>query len=230
MIELHQFPPMLGVLNASPFCMKVEVFLRLAGLEYRVVSAAPPGQPKGKLPVVRDAGLVVPDSEAIVAHLQRVHGARMPRALAAPETPRQLLLRRVLEEHLYFVGLFFRWSDDAGWVHTRGFFAGLPPPLRGLVGTLFRRKRIRDLSGQGLGRHRREEIAAKGAADLDAVAAELGTSPFFGGTEPAAIDASAYALLANLVAVPIESPLKAHARSLPNLMAYCERMKARVGA
>src|SRR6185436_8427845 len=94
MIELHQFPPMLGVMNPSPFCMKVEVFLRLAGLEYAVVTAAPLGQPKGKLPVVRDEGLVVPDSEAIVAHLQRVHGARMPSALAAPDTPRQLLLRR----------------------------------------------------------------------------------------------------------------------------------------
>ncbi|HEY2929221.1 glutathione S-transferase C-terminal domain-containing protein [Piscinibacter sp.] len=230
MIELHQFPPMLGLMNASSFCMKVEVFLRLAGLEYRVVSAAPPGQPKGKLPVVRDAGLVVPDSEAIVAHLQRAHGARIPRALAAPETPRQLLLRRVIEEHLYFVIAFFRWSEDAGWVHTRGYFAGLPAPLRGLVGALFRRRMRRALAGQGLGRHRREEIAAKGAADLDAVAAELGTSPFFGGTEPAAIDASAYASLANLVYVPVENPLKAHVRSLPNLMAYCERMKARVGA
>jgi glutathione S-transferase len=230
MIELHQFPPMLGVMNASSFCMKVEVFLRLAGLEYRVVSAGPPRQPKGKLPVVRDAGLVVPDSEAIVAHLQRAHGARIPPALAAPETPRQLLLRRLIEEHLYFVGLFFRWSEDTGWVHTRGFFAGLPAPLRGLVGALVRRKMLRDLSGQGLGRHRREEIVAKGAADLDALAAELGTSPFFGGTEPAAIDASAYAFLANVVYVPVESPMKAHARSLPNLMAYCERMKARVGA
>jgi len=230
MIELHQFPPMLGLMNPSPFCMKVEVFLRLAGLEYSVIPAAPMGQPKGKLPVVRDADLVVPDSEAIVAHLQRTHGARMPAALAAPETPRQLLLRRLIEEHLYFVGMFFRWCEEAGWQHTRGYFAVVPAPLRGLVARLTRRQRKRDLSSQGLGRHRREEIAAKGVADLNALSAELGTSPFFGGEEPAAIDASAYALLANLFFVPIESPLSAHARSLPNLMAYCERMKARVGA
>ena len=210
--------------------MKVEVFLRLARLEYRVVHAAPMRQPKGKLPVVRDAGVVVPDSEAIVAHLQRTHGARMPPSLAAPETPRQLLLRRLIEEHLYFVGVFFRWSDDAGWVHTRGYFAALPAPLRRLVGTLLRRKMVRDLFGQGLGRHSREEIVAKAVADLHALSAELGTSPFFGGEEPAAIDASAYAWLANAVHVQFDNPMKAHVRSLPNLMAYCERMKARVGA
>jgi glutathione S-transferase len=91
-----------------------------------------------------------------------------------------------------------------------------------------RRKVRRDLFGQGIGRHRRDEIAAKGAADLDTLCAELGESPFFGGAEPAAIDATVYALLANLVDVPLENPLKAHARSLPTLMAYCDRMKARI--
>jgi glutathione S-transferase len=228
MIELHQFPPMLGVMNASPFCMKVEVFLKLAGLEYRVLDAGPPRQPKGKLPVVRDEGRVVPDSEAIVAHLQRAHRGRIPAALAASEAPRHLLLRRLVEEHLYWVAMYFRWSEDTGWAHTRGFFAAVPAPLRGLVATLVRRKVRRDLFGQGIGRHSRDEIAAKGAADLDALSAELGASPFFGGAEPAAIDATAYAFLANLVDVPVESPLKAHARSLPNLVAYCDRMKARI--
>ena len=65
MIELLQFPPMLGLMNASPFCMKVEVFLRLAGLEYRTVSTSPLRAPKGKLPVIRDEG------RTILAHVGR---------------------------------------------------------------------------------------------------------------------------------------------------------------
>jgi glutathione S-transferase len=165
-----------------------------------------------------------------VAHLQRAHGARIPAPLAASETSRELLLRRLIEEHLYFVAMYFRWCEEAGWAHTRGFFAGLPPPARGLVAWLVRRRTLRTLRDQGIGRHSRDEIVAKGLADLDTLAAELGPSPFFGGMEPAAVDASAYALLANLVSVPVESPLKSHARSLPNLMAYCDRMKARVEA
>jgi glutathione S-transferase len=230
MLELHQYAPKFGLLNASPFCMKVEVFLRLAGLPYRTVVALPLRQPKGKLPVLRDGATVVADSEAILAWLQATHGATMPPALAAPETPRHLLLRRVVEEHLYFAVLHFRWVDDGGWAWTRAFFEDVPAPLRGAVGALVRRKMRRDLQGQGMGRHADEEIVAKARADLDAVAAALGDAPFFGGDEPAAIDATLYAFATNLIDVPMDNPIRAHARALPGLVAYTARMKARVGA
>jgi glutathione S-transferase len=229
MIELHQFAPKFGLLNASPFCMKVEVFLRLAGLPYETVDASPIRAPKGKLPVLCDGATRVPDSEAIVAWLQATYGTRMPTAMAEPETPRQHLLRRTFEEHLYFIAVHFRWVEDAGWAQTRAFFDEAPAPLRGLLGAIVRRKMRRDLAGQGIGRHDRATIAAKGIADLDAIAAELGPDPWFGGDQPAAIDAVAYAFLANLLRVPIETPVKAHAATLQGLVAYVERMRARIG-
>lgn len=36
MIELHQFRPFWGLPNASPFCMKVETYLRFRGIPYKV--------------------------------------------------------------------------------------------------------------------------------------------------------------------------------------------------
>ena len=36
-----------------------------------------------------------------------------------------------------------------------------------------------------------------------------------------------YAFLANLLWAPIDLPMRAHALMLPNLQAYCQRMKAR---
>ena len=230
MIELLQFRPLFGLMNASPFCMKVEVFLRLTGLPYRTVETQPMRTPKGKLPVLRDEGRCIADSEAIIDYLRTTYGARLPAALAAPEPPAHLLLRRVIEEHLYFGALHFRWIDDAGASHTRAFFDAVPAPVRGAVFALVRRKIARDLRGQGLGRHEAATICAKACADLDALAATLGDAPFFGGPEPAAIDACAYAFLANLVRVPVDSPIKAHALQCAPLMAYGERMRERVGA
>jgi hypothetical protein len=32
LITLHQFAPAFGLPNASPFCMKLETYLRMAGL------------------------------------------------------------------------------------------------------------------------------------------------------------------------------------------------------
>jgi len=229
-IELLQFTPDMGLMNASPFCMKVEVFLRLAGLEYRVVEALPLAAPKGKLPVLRDGERVVADSEAILEYLREAYGARLPPALAAPETPAQHLLRRTIEEHLYFAALHWRWLEPAGTTFTRRFFARAPAPARGLVFALVQRKMRRDLHGQGLGRHEAERIAAKASADLDAVAASLGDAPYFAGSEPGAIDACVYAFLANLIWVPVDSPLKTHALGCAPLLGFAGRMRERVGS
>lgn len=39
MIKLYQFAPAWDVPNLSPFCVKVETYLRMAGLPYEVVDA-----------------------------------------------------------------------------------------------------------------------------------------------------------------------------------------------
>jgi glutathione S-transferase len=232
MIELLQYPRGPGLMNLSPFCMKAEVFLRLSGLEHRVDGDATPLRaPKGKLPVLRDEGRVIADSEAIVAYLQQRYGSRMPAALRAADTPEQLALRRLLEEHLYFALLWLRWVDDDGWAFTGpAFFGALPPGVRQVVPALLRRKMKRDLRGQGMGRHSRDEICARALADLGALAAQLGDRPFLGGDEPAAIDASAYAFIANILWVALDTPVKRFVAGEARLVAYGERMKARVGA
>jgi glutathione S-transferase len=232
MIELVQFTPALGLMNASPFCMKVEVFLRLAGLPYRAVNGAMPmGKPKGKLPVLRDTGQTIADSEAIVAWLQERHGAAMPLAMRAPITGVAHVVRRMLEEHTYFAMLWLRWIDDTAFEQTRrAFFGGMPPLLRTLVPALVRRKMRRDLVGQGTGRHGAAEIALRACADLDALAVVLGESPFFGGSEPGAIDATTYAFLANALWAPIDNLPRRHLQQQPSLVGYCERMRERIDA
>lgn len=231
MIELHQFTPAFGLMNASPFCMKVEVFLKLAGLEYRCVNGAMPmGKPKGKLPVLHDDAQVIADSQAIVEHLQRRYADRLPPALRAPMTGAHHALRRMLEESTYFCALWLRWIDDTGWVNTApAFFGQLPWPAYPLVPALVRRKMRRDLIGQGTGRHSRDEICQRALADLSALEAMLGEQPFFAGVEPGAIDATTYAFIANLLWAPIDNPVRAEGLKRPALVAYAERMQARVG-
>ena len=42
MIKLFQFPPYWGLPNASPFCMKVETYLRMTGIPYQNVYVRDP--------------------------------------------------------------------------------------------------------------------------------------------------------------------------------------------
>ena len=62
-VKLYQFPPAWGLPNPSPFCMKLEVFLRLAEIPYEVVTWPDPRKaPKGKLPFIEHEGTRIADS------------------------------------------------------------------------------------------------------------------------------------------------------------------------
>lgn len=41
-IKLFQFPRMFGIPNVSPFCCKLEAWLRIAGIPYEVVDTPDP--------------------------------------------------------------------------------------------------------------------------------------------------------------------------------------------
>ena len=60
-INLHQSPAAFGISNPSPFCMKVETYLRMIGEPFEIKSADPRKAPKGKLPFIKDGGIVVSD-------------------------------------------------------------------------------------------------------------------------------------------------------------------------
>ena len=230
MIKLYQFPPVFGR-NVSPFTLKLETWLKLAGLPYQVVALRNPGQgPKGKLPFIEDDdGSLVADSSLIIEHLSRRRGIDLDAGLGPGERAQALALQRLFEDHLYFVVVWSRWLDPEGW---RSFgpalFQGIPPPLQQAIAAFVRRRLRQDLRAQGLGRHSPAEIYAMGRADLEAIAILLGARPFVFGERPTTIDAIAYGFLANILLVPIETELARIARGLPTLVAWTEAMERRL--
>ena len=229
MITLFQFDPAFGLPNASAFCMKVETYLRMVHLDYRIAARANIMKaPKGKMPWIEDDGHVVADSGFIVDYLKDRYGDPLDAHLTLEERAVALAFRRLLEENLYWALLYTRWFTPEGWALTRGaFFGGLPPVLRDVVPLVARRGMRKEIWGHGMGRHTPDEIYAIGKADITALADFLADKPYFLGEQPTSLDASAYAFLANLLWVPLETALKAHAQTYPQLDAYCQRMKTR---
>jgi glutathione S-transferase len=217
MIKLHQFAPAFGLPNASPFCMKLETYLRMVGLPFELVNSGDVLKaPKGKLPVIDDDGTVVADTTFIIEYLKTKYGDPLDAAL----TP--------LEEDLYWTMVHTRWIDDAGWAQTApAFFGALPLPLRWILPPLARRGLRREMQGHGMGRHSVAEIHAIGCRDVTAIADFLGDKPFLLGDAPTSLDATGHAFLANLLWAPVDSPIQRLALSRPTLQAYCQRMRAR---
>lgn len=231
MITLHQFKPAFGLPNASPFCMKLETWLRMMQLPFeapRMTLADMRKAPKGKMPYIEDNGRVVADSTFIIEYLQTTYGDKLDAWLSTEQRAVAVAFQRLLEENLYWAVVYTRWIEPAGWALTREvFFADLPAPLKLIVPPLARRGMRQELHGHGMGRHSPPEVYAIGQRDITALADFLGDKPFFMGEAPCTLDACAYAFLANVLWVPVESPLKQHAQRFPQLEAYCQRMRSR---
>ena len=57
MITLHEFGPAFTLRTASPFGLKLEAYMRLSGIAYRVeFDGNPRKAPKGRIPYITDDG------------------------------------------------------------------------------------------------------------------------------------------------------------------------------
>jgi glutathione S-transferase len=232
-IVLHTMPRIgWGLLAPSPFCVKLEVVLRMRGEAYELrPTVSTLRAPRRKLPWIDEAGERLADSEMIVRRLERRNDVLEEAAVPRDVRARTHLVRRTLEESLYFALVAERWRDDAIRLrYATDLLASLPVLARPIIGELVRRMLERQLWQQGLGRHDLETLRDFARADLAAVAWALGTAPYFTGDRARAVDASVFGLLANLWHVPIDSALRQALATHPNLVAFIERMRTQYAA
>ncbi len=233
MIVLHVTPRIgWGLLGPSPFCVKLEVILRMRGDAYELrPTLSTARSPRGKLPWIEHAGQRVADSGVIVQRLERASDVLGEAEVPPDARARAHLTQRTVEESLYFVLVAERWRDPAIRArYTNDLFAGLPKPARPLVGHVAARVLERQLWQQGAGRHDLEVLREVARRDLASVAWALGDAPYFTGARPRAVDASVFGLLANLWHIPIDGPLRQAVARHENLVQFVERMRARYAA
>ncbi len=225
-ITLHTIPGRPGLESLSPFCMKAELYLKVAGLPYKAVMGDPRKAPKGKLPfIVDDDGTMIPDSGAIVAHLEKKHGEPIDKGLSDAQRAKAHVIRRTLEESLYFVVLWSRWAEDEGWEKVSSkYFDRLPAPLRLFVPGLIRNRLIASTRAQGIGRHTRDEIYAWGKQDLEAISALIGDGPFAVDDKLRTIDLTIYSFVANAVKVDVDTPVRTHLKNDKRLLGHMDRV------
>jgi glutathione S-transferase len=226
---LHELPGAWGLPSISPFCLKLQTWMRIAGIPYTtVVDATPFGAPKGKLPFIEHDGRRIGDSGFAIDYVSEAFGADPDAGLSAVERATGLALRRLVEENLYWTMVYDRWLVEENWAVFRDVvLGGVPAPLRLVVAPIARRGVRRQLVGHGIGVHARDEIRAIGRRDMNALADILSEKPFFFGDSPSGFDATAYGFLANMLEVPIETPVKDAGLRHPNLRAYLARMRER---
>ncbi len=225
MITLYTFGPAFGMPDPSPFVMKAEILLKLAGVPYQTKSADVRKAPKGKLPFIRDAsGTVVADSTLIRFHLERHLGIDFDAGLSPNARGIAWAVEKMCEDHLYWVGMRDRWLDDKNFDKgPRHFFDPLPRLLRPVIASKVRRDVKKSLWAHGLGRHspaEMDEIAARG---IQALADFLGEKHFLMGDKPCGADAFAFSMTAHMLCDHFDSSSRDVALRHANLIAYRDR-------
>ncbi len=228
MITLYTFGPYFGLPDGSPFVVKAMTLLRMAGLDYREDNGGYGKAPKGKLPYIDDADVIVADSTFIRLHIEEKYGFNFDAGLSDRDRAQSWAVEKMCEDHLYWALLDARWGDKANFARGPAhFFDAMPAPLRPLIGGMIRNKTLGSLRAHGLGRHPRPQIESLAARDLAAISAILGDRPYLMGEAPCAADAAVFGMVSGVLAPIFDTPIRTAAETHPNLTAYRDRMLTR---
>ena len=228
MITLYTFGPAFGLPDPSPFVIKAEVLLKMAGLPYRMDAKGFSKAPKGKLPYIRDGEDIIADSTFIRLHLEKRYNIDFDEGLSPKERGLAWAVEKMCEDHLYWLLVHERWAEDANF--KRGpakFFDAAPAPVRPFVKWFIRRKVKQTLHGQGAARYSESErtiLADRAFASLSAV---LGGQAYIMGEKPCGADATVFAFVLGALCPVFDAGTRTSAELRANLKDYCARLNRR---
>ncbi len=225
MITLHGFGPMFGLPDPSPYVMKTEVQLKMAGLGYLKVPGDLAVAPKRKLPYIDDDGEVVADSAFIRWHIEQKYGLDFDEGLDLRQRALAWAAERMAEDHLGWALGYARWlmpeNFDKGPAH---FFDDLPEPARAQARAESQAAVRGAMVAQGLGRHSLAEITRLADRSLCSLSTLLGDKTYLMGERPCGADAVVFAMTAGALCPHFDSPVREAAERYDALVAYSGRM------
>ncbi|KAI8789724.1 failed axon connections homolog isoform X2 [Biomphalaria glabrata] len=221
---LHQVGRGPLVPSLSPFALKLETFLRMHKIPYMNDHSGTMSK-KGKTPWITYNGKDIADSQMCIEYLKDKRNLRVDDHLSREEKAVARAIRCLTEENLY-------------WTMCYETFVKNPKSLDLLLKDIFSRPKIfvfknlvgrlvkKELHGHGIGRHSDTEIWSIGKGDLTALSEFLGDKNYMFGDKASDIDCTVFGMLSMAVWQMKGSRHEAYIhQNLPNLVAYCERMK-----
>lgn len=240
-VYLYQFTRTPLLPSMSPYCLKVETWLRLAGLKYENIDhKLKLRSKKGQLPFVEVNGEEIADSTIIIKELGQRYEKDLDAALTQEQRNIAHAMISMLENHLNWVLLFWRSKNPEHMI--KGYKVNLQHALgsrlpNALLNFFFKfqygRKYLqgsKKVKAQGLGVHKPEEIEEFGKQDLKVLSELLADKPFFFGDEPTILDCVAFSVLAQIhfISDEVKYTLKEFMQeNCPNLVGHVSRIKER---
>ena len=107
-VVLHMLPRGRHTPNPSCYPLKLETYLRIAGIKY-ITDFTQPNSTKGKTPWMTFNGYDIADSQFCIEHLTKVLGKDLSAHLTNEQRAIEKGLQSILEDNFYFCLVMERW-------------------------------------------------------------------------------------------------------------------------
>jgi glutathione S-transferase len=228
MIKLYGFGPSFGMPDSSPFVCKIDLYLRVCGIEFESVNNVSNLRkaPKAKLPFIEDNGELIADTVFIIDHLKQQHSADVDSWLAPEQRASAQLIGKSIDENLYWSVVHSRWINDDTWPIIRAqFFDSMPFPLNKIVPSIARRATQKQLVGHGIGKHSDAQVQDIARRSLDSLEVLLGDKDYFFGDKISSLDITVFGTVGALALATIDNEMNQLARSYEKLNRLLHRIK-----
>jgi hypothetical protein len=217
-ITLVQFP--YKDISLSPFCLKLETYLKAANIPYTNKFEQRPSSGKAKFPMALIDGEKIEDSSFIIDRLNKdLPLTNIDKDLTDPERALTIACQRLLEDSLNNIMIYYRWQNQAGWENFKEkVFRSLAWPIKWVVPEILRRQVIGRLHAQGTGRFTHEELLVITEKNLFALSTLLGDKKyFFSDSQLHLLDIICFSVLTELSTV-INKDIQDLLAKFPNLI------------
>jgi len=214
-------------MDPSPFVLKIDLFLRVANIEFETIASASnlKKAPKGKLPFITDDDLKIADSQFIISYLVKKYKVNLDSELTDVEKSIAHLVGKSIDESLYWCLVYSRWAQDDTWPELKAaFFDKMPFPLKQIVPVIARNGVLNALQKQGLGKHSEEEILTITENMMQSLSTLLADKTYFFGNKLCTLDITAYAFLSQFISVTQDNKFTHLAQKYTNLVKYCDNI------
>ncbi len=226
-IRVFTFAPGWGLPTVGPFALKLLAWLDHHAIPYsqQVENRSDRG-PMGKSPWIEQGGQRMGDSDAIIRHLAAQHGLPDPMRCDTPAQAANLGLRIAFEERFHQILEWELFVHPEGRREMRAMICAQTPPLVGpLIFASMARHFRRQLHARGIGRMPPARIAQEGRGLLDALALRLTDGGgWLDPDGPGLTDFAVWGQVAQMLCWPMQTPVADHAKAMPKLRAWHERM------
>ncbi|KPJ09246.1 Uncharacterized protein C6orf168 [Papilio machaon] len=249
-VYLYQFTRTPVLPSTSPYCLKVETWIRLAGIKYQN------GIPDKNLASGFSATCHLKDINMDSDDKSNDSGVNIGRGctwqarrgeagysavsaagLTAEQRGISHAMVSMIENHFSWVVLWWRAKYPESMIKgyqvnlRNALNTRLPNPILNICFKFTAaRKGMKKAKAHGIGLHTEEEIVEFGKSDLNVLSELLADKPYFFGDEPTLLDVVAFANLAQLhfIDKEVQHPLRdTMQESYPNLVGLVTRVKER---